>query len=127
MAKNMPSAGRIRAEKRGRLSEWMAILLLLSKGYLIIERRFKTRQGEIDLIARRFRTIVFVEVKYRSKLDDAIASILPKQQQRISNASRVWRARNPSTSGATFRFDIIAVAKGRWPQHIINAFEEIGT
>jgi hypothetical protein len=60
---------------RGALAELAAAALLMLKGYRIIERRHRSRSGEIDLIATRGRRIAFVEVKLRASVDAAAASI----------------------------------------------------
>ena len=58
-----PNARRQQAERRGRLAEAKAAMLLRLKGYRISDRRWKSPAGEIDLIARRGSAVAFVEVK----------------------------------------------------------------
>lgn len=117
------AASRRDAEKRGRRSERLALLLLLLKGYRILERRYKTPVGEIDIIARRGGALVFVEVKAREQLDDAAASIGSRQQHRIADAAAAYLARNPGLAEAHCRFDAILVARGRMPRHVVNAWQ----
>ena len=57
---------RARAEQRGRRSEWLAAWYLRLMGWRILARRVKTPRGEVDLVARRGRTVAFVEVKWRN-------------------------------------------------------------
>ena len=66
MAKSQTLKQKRKAQARGRLAEIAAALVLTLKGYRILARRFRCPVGEVDLIARRFGTVVFVEVKARS-------------------------------------------------------------
>jgi putative endonuclease len=95
---------------------WAAVLLRL-KGYSIRARRFKAAGSEIDLIAQRFGTLVFVEVKARASLDDALIAISPEKLRRIARGARTYLARLPCLP-RTIRCDAILVAPGRWPRHI---------
>ena len=115
--------GRIAAERRGRIAERLALLLLVAKGYRILERRYKTPVGEVDIIARRGSALVFLEVKARERMDDAAASIGLKQRQRIADAAAAYLARNPDIAGLSCRFDAILVARGRLPKHVIDAWQ----
>ena len=63
------------AERAGRRAERWASLYLRAKGYQILAQRFKTRDGEIDIAAKRGRHMVFIEVKQRQTLDAALKSI----------------------------------------------------
>lgn len=114
---------RQRAERRGRRSELAAMLLLLVKGYRIVDRRVRTHAGEIDLIAHSPRGILcFVEVKGRESLRDAREALLPRQQERISRAAEVFLARRRGLAPKGVRFDTIVVAAGRWPLHVRDAW-----
>ena len=59
------SKARKRAESRGRRAEWIAVWWLRLFGYRVLARRARQRVGEIDIVARRGRTLAFVEVKAR--------------------------------------------------------------
>lgn len=63
---------RQRAERRGRRAEKIAAWFLRAKGYAVLARRYKTPVGEIDLVARRGRTLAFVEVKARKEGEAAL-------------------------------------------------------
>lgn len=93
------------------------------KGYRIVARRFRCPVGEIDIVARRGRILIFVEVKARVHLDEAAESILPRQQRRIAAAAAVWLARHPVDADCHIRFDAVLVAPGRVPRHIPAAFD----
>jgi putative endonuclease len=111
------------AFRLGVSAEGRAALLLAAKGYRELARRWRSPVGEVDLIVRRRRTIVFVEVKARPKIDDAAWSVLPRQRRRIVAAAEAWLAAHPEHAGYDIRFDAVLVAPGRLPQHLIAAFE----
>ena len=112
-----------RAEKRGRRSELLAMLLLMLKGYRIIGRRVRTHAGEIDLIAHSPGGILcFVEVKARESLRDAQEALLPRQQDRISRAAEVFLAQQRRMRAKGIRFDTIVVSTRRWPVHLRDAW-----
>jgi len=112
---------------RGHRAERVALLFLLLKGYRPLARRYAAAGGEIDLIVARGDTIVFVEVKARGLMDDALGAITATKRRRFSRAARAWLARNPWAATKTWRADAVFVAPRRWPQHVTAAFElEIG-
>lgn len=115
------------ALSRGRLAEYVATVVLVSKGYRILARRYLVKGGEIDIVARRGDTIAFVEVKARPTLDEAHAAIDHVKRRRISRAVRVWLVANPWAVRLTLRGDAISLAPWRWPAHVIGAVElELG-
>jgi len=116
-------AFRRRAFRLGLGAETRAAWLLRCKGYRILARRFRSKGGEADIVARRGDALVFVEVKARGDLDAAALAILPRQQRRIAAAARAWLARHPGQMMLALRFDAILVAPGRWPRHVVRAFE----
>jgi putative endonuclease len=108
---------------RGHRAEWVALLFLLAKGYRPLARRYAASGGEIDLIVMRGDTIVFVEVKARGLMDDALSAITARKRQRFSRAVRSWLARHQWAADKTWRADAVFIAPKRWPQHIVSAFE----
>lgn len=108
---------------RGRRAEWLAMLLLIAKGYRPLARRFSAAGGEIDLIVAKGDTIVFVEVKARGLMDDALSAISATKRRRFSRAARAWLARHPWAADRTWQADAVFIAPHRWPQHIVSAFE----
>jgi putative endonuclease len=118
-----PRPERVAAFRIGLSAESRAAALLVAKGYRIVSRRFRSPVGEVDIIARRGRTLIFVEVKARSTLDGAAESLLPRQQRRIAAAAAAWLAKCPDDIESHIRFDAILVAPGRIPRHIEAAFE----
>ena len=110
------------AYRHGRLAEALAALLLVAKGYRLLARRYRTKLGEIDLIARRGRLVAFVEVKARPTRREALESIGEAAEQRIVDAADLWLAHHPDAAGLDLRYDIILVTPWRPPQHIADAF-----
>ena len=114
------------AEGSGRRGEAIAALYLGFKGYRIVARRVKTPVGEIDLIARRGRLTVFVEVKSRSfshQEDEALAAV---NRRRIVRAAQLWLGRHPEAMAGETRFDVIFLAPFAWPRHLKGAFDATG-
>ena len=107
----------------GLSAEGKAALFLNAKGYREIARRWKSPVGEIDLIMKRGRLIVFVEVKARGRLDDAAEAVLVRQRRRIVSAAEAWLAAHPGHAGYDLRFDAVLVAPKSLPRHIESAFE----
>lgn len=123
----MADARRIGAEQRGRSAERRAAWLLRLKGYRILARRFRPAKsfglGEIDMVARRGRTLVFVEVKARATEAEAIFSIQPRQQQRILRSAEHFLKVKPLYQGWPMRFDAVVLEAGRfWPRHLADAW-----
>ena len=111
------------AEAAGRRGERLAALWLQLKGYRILERRFKTKIGEIDLIAQKGRAIVFIEVKHRKTADAAFYSVTDFQADRISNAAQLYMGKIYRTQPeAEMRFDIIVTGAQWRPIHVKDAW-----
>jgi putative endonuclease len=121
--KAQPRPERVEAFQRGLSAESRAAMLLIAKAYRILARRWKTPFGEIDIIARRRRTLVFVEVKARDNIDEAAEAVTARTQQRIVRAAELWLAHHPEFADAEMRFDVMLVAPGKMPRHIVNAFD----
>ncbi len=111
------------AFRLGISAESRAAALLVAKGFRILARRWRSPVGEIDIVARRRRLLVFVEVKARETLDDAAESVTPRQRQRIVAAAEAWLATYPQKSIQDMRLDAILVAPGKLPRHIPAAFD----
>ena len=113
--------------QRGLWAEKWAALYLRLKGYRILKTRYKTPVGEIDLIAVKKKTLVFVEVKARAHIDDALHAVNMRAQRRIQKASGHFVIYHPEYTAYDMRFDVIAFAKGivggYWPRHLDNAWQ----
>jgi putative endonuclease len=121
--KAAPRPERIAAFRLGLSAESRAAMFLIAKAYRIVARRWKTPLGEIDIVARRRRSLVFVEVKARANADEAAEAVTERVKRRIIGAAEVWLARHPDDANAEIRFDVILVAPGKIPRHIVNAFD----
>ncbi len=105
-------------------AERFAAFYLFCKGYRVLERRYKSPVGEIDLIVRRGRRVAFVEVKFRQRLEEAAFSLTSYQQRRIVQAAKFWLAQNADALYEELSFDAVLLAPWRWPRHVCNGFED---
>jgi len=101
----------------------LAALWLMAKGYRILGFRLRTPQAEIDLLALRGRTLAVVEVKSRTDLLDALETVGPDQRKRLRRAGAAIVAQRPALGGASVRLDLMALAPGRLPMHIPDAWK----
>lgn len=108
----------------GRRGEVVAALWLMARGYRILGFRLKTPQAEIDLLALRGRTLAVVEVKRRTSLMAALESVTFDQRERLRRAGATLAARRPALAGASVRLDLMALAPGRLPMHIPDAWKD---
>ena len=113
---------RLKAYRRGHRGEWLAALALIVKGYRIVARRYRTKLGEIDLIARRGDLVLIVEVKARPTLAEAMDAVGRFSERRIEGAADLWLIRQKDYARLSLRFDMVAVLPGRWPVHVENVF-----
>jgi len=111
------------AFRLGLSAESRAAALMIAKGYRIAARRFRSPVGEVDIVARRRKTLVFVEVKARERLDDAAEAVIGRQQRRIIAAAEAWLASHPDDIDCNVRFDVVLVAPKSMPRHIMAAFD----
>jgi putative endonuclease len=114
------------AEARGRRAETIAALFLRLKLYRILARRYRTPVGEIDLIARRGRTLVFVEVKHRPDAEEATLAVTTRNRQRVARAAALWVAAHPEAATLDHRFDVILTLPRRRPRHLRAVFDSAG-
>ncbi|ATN32683.1 hypothetical protein ACO34A_02545 [Rhizobium sp. ACO-34A] len=121
-ARPAPDRGRVKAERRGRFSEYVAALYLLMKGYRIVAMRYRSGAGEVDIIARRGEVVALVEVKARGSAEKAIDAVGFSSQQRIRSAGDHWLSRQRDAAALSVRCDIVAIVPGRWPRHFMDAF-----
>lgn len=112
----------------GARGEEQAARYLRLRGYRTVERNYRCRLGEIDLIARRGGSLVFVEVKQRrdARFAEAREFVTAQKQARILAAARLYLAQHPSELQP--RFDVIEVYGGESGRprivHIEDAFGE---
>ncbi len=117
-----PSAKRKRAWQRGRTAERICVFWLICLGYRIVSQRLRTPVGEIDIVARRGKTLAIIEVKARSDKAKALGSISPRQRKRLQRAVQWLIASRPDLSSLSIRFDVIAIVPWRLPARVIDAW-----
>lgn len=114
----------------GNRGEEIAANFLIARGYRIIERNFRCKGGEVDIITRDpiDKSLIFVEVKTRRSLSYGVPqlAVTPFKQRQISKAALTWLSKN-RLHDTNARFDVIAIllhTDGRHQiEHIQNAFE----
>lgn len=114
-------------EELGAAGERLAADHLQSRGYRILERRYRTRLGEVDLIASAGDTLVFLEVKTRrgDRFGSPLESVNARKRERLARAAAQYLATG-RRSETTVRFDVIGIV---WPDrgrpvldHVEDAF-----
>jgi putative endonuclease len=118
------AAARAGARRRGEAAEELAARFLAGRGLVILARNYRTRLGEIDLVASEGGTLVFVEVRARSggAFGGAAASVDARKQRRIVAAARHFLARRCVEPRC--RFDVITIQGPQGaPAWIRGAFE----
>src|SRR5262249_34928027 len=91
------------------------------KGWQVLARRAKTPRGEVDLVVRRGRTVAFVEVKWRKTTAELDLAIDPYRLRRVAAAAEAIASRYVR-AGDDQRIDVLLLAPGRFPRHIVNAW-----
>ena len=118
-----PSGAQRRAAL-GRAGEDAAGRWYEERGYEVLERNWRRREGEVDLIARNGRTVVFCEVKTRTSdaFGTGAESVLPAKQRRIRRLAARWLAELTPASGRALvdlRFDVVSITAGE-----VEVFED---
>jgi putative endonuclease len=116
------TAARQRREAAGRRAETAAALWLQLKGYRILDRRARMPACELDLVARKGRMLVFVEVKARRTREGALEAVTPQLRKRLEQAANQWVSRRRGLQQHLWRFDIVMLAPGRLPWHMRDAW-----
>jgi putative endonuclease len=112
---------RRRAERGGRRAERLAALWLQLKGWKILGRRVRTPVGEVDLIARRGRTVAFVEVKARATAEEAGFALDEYRLRRVAAAAEAL-AHRYARDGDDIRLDAVFIVPRRLPRHMANVW-----
>lgn len=107
-------------EFKGHIGEFVASIVLMCKGFSIIARRYKTKHGEIDIVAKKDNLLIFVEVKARKNDEKCFIAITTKQMQRVQNASKIFLSQHPKYANFFTRYDVVLVANWSIPLHIEN-------
>ena len=113
---------RQRAEKHGREGEGRAAAWLILQGWRILDKRVRTPAGEIDLIAKRGDVVAFIEVKWRGRKADLDHAIDEFRLRRVAAATEAV-AHRYAENGEDIRVDVMLLAPGALPRHIVNAWQ----
>lgn len=112
----------------GERGEEIAVAFLRGQRFAIVERNFRCKAGEVDIIARDGKTLVFVEVKTRRNeaYGPPQLALTPFKQRQISKAALTWLAKKRLME-ASARFDVVAIVLREHEvpaiEHIRNAFD----
>jgi len=126
VAWNMPEKDN--RHQLGKESEQLAVDYLQKEGYKILQRNYRIRGGEIDIVAKDNNTLVFIEVKSRTttRYGHAIQSLTRQQQMRISKSALSYMHQH-QLNDQSARFDVVAIQKNQYMgteiRLIKNAFE----
>jgi putative endonuclease len=112
------------AEKRGRRAENIAAWWLRLQGWRIVGQRVRNPRGEVDLVARRGKTLAFVEVKGRVKDADLATAIDAHRLKRVAAAAESLIGKY-GVGAQNIRIDVILVAPWRLPRHLVNVWDGI--
>ncbi len=107
---------------RGVEAEGLAVDYLQNHGYEILKTRYKTKFGEIDIIAKKDDVLCFVEVKMRGCERDAFESVTARSQKRIEQSALFFLSAFPEYNDCGMRFDVIAVTPSKGITHLDNAW-----
>lgn len=123
----LPWCRALNNRETGDRGEGMALRFLERLGYTLVERNYRTRYGEIDLILRDGETLVFVEVKLRRGLGhgDPLEAVTPKKQEKIRAVAGQYLAGMTEEPGfEDLRFDVVGILTGHPPrlEHVRDAF-----
>jgi putative endonuclease len=113
---------RQRAQRRGRLAEWLCVWHLRLRGWHILARGWRCPAGEIDILARRGRVLAVIEDKARGEFASAASALSPRQRRRITRAAEAFLLQHSDLSGLDLRFDLMLVAPLRPPRHLGGAW-----
>ena len=110
------------AEQRGRKAETLACWYLRLRGWRILARRARVPGGEVDIVARRGRTLAFVEVKARATADSAGFALDDWRLRRVVVAAERLAPRF-MREGDDLRIDAMFLVPGRLPMHLPNVWQ----
>ncbi len=107
----------------GKVGEDVAVLHLQRLGYRVLSRNVRTPEGEIDIIARDGKTVVFIEVKARrsQRFGSGISAVDAKKRRRIRESAANYMQFYPQGENTMIRFDVITIEHGN-VSHVREAF-----
>lgn len=112
------------AYHNGLAAEDIAERLYVARNGEVLERRWRRRGGEIDLIVQLDATVVFVEVKARKSLNLAAESLSQAQQKRLIDMANLYLAESELGMNADVRFDVVLVDRSGGAEIIENALSD---
>ncbi len=118
-----------RAWQKGYRGEKLCAFYLRVKGYKILAHRYRTPWGEIDIIAQKQKTLIFIEIKTRKDYQSGVESLQPKQQQRIQDAALYYLSHFPRRNDSYLpacRFDVLICQRFLRITHLKNAWQVTG-
>lgn len=110
------------AERQGRRGESLAAWYLWAGGWRILAKRQRVGAGEVDLVARKGRTVAFIEVKWRRSRAALDSAIDARRLRRVARAAETLAPRFAGP-GDDIRIDVILLAPGHWPRHMANVWQ----
>lgn len=113
---------RAKAEARGRRAEQLAAWWLRLHGWRILGERLRVPVGEVDLIARRGRTLAFIEVKWRERAIDLDNAIDQFRLRRVAAAAEMLAPRYAKPRD-DWRIDVMLLAPRRLPRHLVHVWQ----
>lgn len=118
----MKTPAKLRAVRFGRRAEWLAAWFMRLKGFRVVARDLRLPGGEIDLVLRRGRLLVLLEIKARAGEAEIEMAITDRQWRRIAAAAEQFCARRTGYGELDRRFDALFLARGRWPRYRPDAW-----
>lgn len=122
MTRPRGTAERQAADGLGRRGEDAAAAWLERRGWTVLDRRVRTKAGEVDLVARREGLVAFVEVKVRKTAAALDFAIDERRLARVAAAAELLMGRY-AQPGDDIRVDVLLLAPGLLPRHIENAWQ----
>lgn len=124
MTARSPSRKRTLNHYRGLIAEYWVALILFVRFFHILKMRYKTKVGEIDLIARRGNTIHFIEVKYRASFGEGMEAVPPHAQKRIRRAAEhyILERYKKDRGQYAYQCDVVLVNRFFLIKTVRNAF-----
>src|SRR5690606_38709206 len=100
-------------QRRGLHFEQLALRYLQRQGLTLVAQNYRCRGGELDLVMRQRDMLVFVEVRYRQRLDygSALATVVHSKQRRLILAAQHYLLQHPEYASLPCRFDVIAIGE----------------
>ena len=118
---------KVTSYSKGVQAEKLAVKQLKRGGYSILKERYKTKFGEIDIVASKGQSLIFVEVKAHGSVSDSLYAVTAKTRRRIEQSALWFLSEHPEYADFDMRFDVIAFegdleGGGISGQHLDNAW-----